>query len=609
MNTTSRWTRIGVTVTVLVVLLVVASIPALAQASCEPVPRGIAGWWPGDATANDLTLAANHGQPVNGATFGQGVIGEAFSLDGVDDRVDVADAPELRPSRFTLAAWVRQDAVLAGSCIICKQVGSSTSDSYSLWLSGGVLRGGMFGFAEAVAPAAFPLGRWMHVAVTYDGSIIRLYQDGRLVAMAAGPIAIVPYDANAVIIGAEDNGVNAFTGFLRGAIDEAQIFGRALSACEIRALHRAAPLQGCKGDGDFDGIPDFQDGCPEVPDAGQQDTDGDGSGDACDCAAADAGAFSVPVDSNDLRFESKNTLDWCRAPSLSGPSTVYDVLRGDLEQLPVSGATPECRSKCVAAMTGLVGWWAGDGTAADWIGGNNGALENGATYRGGWIREAFSFDGVNDRVRTGNLSLGNTFSVAAWVNSDAVNQGGYRRIVETSFATGFYLGVDSSGALYKFSVKSPSAPYGAAHGGQISPGRWQLVVGTYDGSTGTLYVDGVAVATDTFAPPGVVSLPVNIGAYLAGGSGWTGGIDEVLIFDRVLSALEVRSLHEAGCAGQCRQHLGGIDAEWTFPGATDYSTPSPGRGYWYVYRGRNVCGTGTYGFASDGNERTSLVCD
>jgi hypothetical protein len=546
---------------------------------------------------------------VNGVTFAAGPVGNAFVFDGIDDRVEVADAPDLRPLRFTLAAWVRVDVALSQSCILCKQVGSGTADSYSLWLYGGVLRGGMFGYTEAVAPAPFPQSRWTHAATTYDGSIIRLYQDGQLVASAAGPASPVPYDTNPVLLGAEDNGVNNFAGFLRGAIDEAQIFDRPLTGCEIRALARATPFGSCKGDADHDGVPDFEDGCPGVADAGQQDADGDGAGDACDCAPADASAFAIEGDSTDLRFESRQALDWCRDPTFRGTGTVYDVLRGALDQLPVSNAAAECRSTCTVALAGLVGWWAGDGAAQDGIGGHGGALENGAGYRSGWVRQAFSFDGVDDRVRSGNLTLGNTFSVAAWVNSDAVNQGAYRRIVETSYATGFFLGIDGTGTAYKLSVKSPAAPYGSVNGGAVVAGRWQLVVGTYDGANGTLYVDGAAVASGAFAQPGTVTLPVNIGAYLGGGASWKGRIDEVLIFDRALSALEVQSLHEAACAGQCKQPLGGVDAEWTDPGATDRSIPAPGRGYWYVYRPRNACGTGTYGFATDGTERTSSVCD
>ena len=36
--------------------------------------------------------------------------------------------------------------------------------------------------------------------------------------------------------------------------------------------------------------------------------------------------------------------------------------------------------------------------------------------------------------------------------------------------------------------------------------------------------------------------------------------------------------------------------------------PPTGNGYWYLVRGRNTCGPGTYGFESGGTERTTTVC-
>ncbi|MBZ5637627.1 MAG: hypothetical protein LAO51_02600 [Acidobacteriia bacterium] len=42
--------------------------------------------------------------------------------------------------------------------------------------------------------------------------------------------------------------------------------------------------------------------------------------------------------------------------------------------------------------------------------------------------------------------------------------------------------------------------------------------------------------------------------------------------------------------------------------ASDAFTPPAGAGFWYLVRGRNTCGTGTYGFRSGGVERTSTAC-
>jgi len=41
---------------------------------------------------------------------------------------------------------------------------------------------------------------------------------------------------------------------------------------------------------------------------------------------------------------------------------------------------------------------------------------------------------------------------------------------------------------------------------------------------------------------------------------------------------------------------------------SDPAVPASGRAFWYVVRGRNACGRGTYGFGSGGVERTSSTC-
>jgi len=42
--------------------------------------------------------------------------------------------------------------------------------------------------------------------------------------------------------------------------------------------------------------------------------------------------------------------------------------------------------------------------------------------------------------------------------------------------------------------------------------------------------------------------------------------------------------------------------------AIDLAAPAPGSGYWYLIRGDNVCGPGTYGYATSGAERLSAAC-
>jgi hypothetical protein len=41
---------------------------------------------------------------------------------------------------------------------------------------------------------------------------------------------------------------------------------------------------------------------------------------------------------------------------------------------------------------------------------------------------------------------------------------------------------------------------------------------------------------------------------------------------------------------------------------TDGAEPFPGSAHWYLVRGRNTCGAGGYGAASDGSERLTAAC-
>jgi hypothetical protein len=42
--------------------------------------------------------------------------------------------------------------------------------------------------------------------------------------------------------------------------------------------------------------------------------------------------------------------------------------------------------------------------------------------------------------------------------------------------------------------------------------------------------------------------------------------------------------------------------------AHDDAVPEQGRSFWYLVRGRSLCGTGTYGTARDGTPRVTTVC-
>jgi len=67
---------------------------------CIEPPNGLISWWPGDGNANDIE-DGNDGTLVNGAASAPGKVGQAFSLDGIDDHISVNSNSNLNPSSFT----------------------------------------------------------------------------------------------------------------------------------------------------------------------------------------------------------------------------------------------------------------------------------------------------------------------------------------------------------------------------------------------------------------------------------------------------------------------------------------------------------------------------
>jgi hypothetical protein len=104
---------------------------------CVTPPSGLVSWWPGENNANDIQ-SSNHGALQNGATFAAGKVGQAFSLDGVDDYVEVPDSPSLTPpsSSITLEAWVKPDAVNGDYVIMSKYNSNNPSVNGVSWYLG-----------------------------------------------------------------------------------------------------------------------------------------------------------------------------------------------------------------------------------------------------------------------------------------------------------------------------------------------------------------------------------------------------------------------------------------------------------------------------------------
>src|SRR5207244_7730303 len=105
--------------------------------ACVTPPADMIGWWPGDGDANDIENG-NNGTLENGTTFAAGEVGQAFSFDGVNDRVSVPDSPLMHLTRFSLDAWVNPSDLNALRTIMAKRLtGTRNSWCYGIRMEPG----------------------------------------------------------------------------------------------------------------------------------------------------------------------------------------------------------------------------------------------------------------------------------------------------------------------------------------------------------------------------------------------------------------------------------------------------------------------------------------
>ena len=213
--------------------------------------------------------------------------------------------------------------------------------------------------------------------------------------------------------------------------------------------------------------------------------------------------------------------------------------------------TAALANPCAAPPQGVVDWWPGEGSTGDLVGTDTGILANGATFAAGKVGQAFSLNGAGAYVELGRVSPGATWTLEAWINASAILSD--RRVI---------LGCHADCRDWSLLLNNGEIGLNIGRNGCVAivgsginavTGVWYHVVGTCDGSTAKLYVNGQLMNSGWVDANYVgSSASLRIGGSVCCGEYFAGLVDEATLYNRALSPAEVFDLFDAGGSGKCK---------------------------------------------------------
>jgi fibronectin type 3 domain-containing protein len=521
-------------------------------------PPLVAAYSFGEGTGSTVTDSSGNGNTgtIVGATWNAGgKYGSALTFNGTSSRVDIPDSPSLHlTTGMTLEAWVNPTTSPNG----WRDIVYKGNDNY--YLEGSTTTGsrpaggGTFGGSNANAFGASPLTTnvWTHMAVTYDGSTIRLYVNGVLAGSQA-KTGTITTSSNPLQIGGDNFFGNQY---FNGSIDEVRVYSGALSVAAIQA-DMATPID--TGGGSPDTQPPSATG-PLTASATGSSQINLSWGAATDnvavtgyrvdrCQGAGCTVFSH------LAQIQPPVTTFSDTGLTAGTSYSYQVraMDGAGNLGPVSNvATAVTSSAPVANLVAAYGFDEGSGTTvADSSGhGNTGTIVGATWTAAGKFGSALAFNGTSSRVDipdSPSLRLTTGMTLEAWVNPTA-SPSGWRDVVYKG-NDNYYLEASTTSAA----TPAGGGTFGGANGNvfglaPLATSTWTHIAVTYDGSTLRYFINGSQVATK--AQTGAIttsSNPLQIGGdNFFSDQYFKGTIDEVRVYDAALTATQIQNDMNAG---------------------------------------------------------------
>ncbi|MDP2668718.1 MAG: LamG-like jellyroll fold domain-containing protein [bacterium] len=558
---------------------------ASAQFSWLQPITGLVGWWKMDenpaihnnliadssGSGNNGTLLTNNGS-TNKSVAGQ--IDRAVNFDGNDDNVNLGDNTSLRfgTGSFTIAAWIKP-ATLDGTDTInsLRVIGKDNyptkwwvidlndADNDNIANVEFEAKGdsGNSGSTQSTGELV-SVNAWTHIVIVYDRGSFQAHYYGNGVFDSTQIISASFTDTLNIAGSNIYLGSGSWNNF-NGLIDDVRIYNRALSASEIQTIYDG---------GESPSVPTNLTATPapssRINLSWTASTDNVGvTGYRVErCEGSGCSSFVQIATPIGASFSDSGVV--------LGESYSYRVRAADAAGN-LSGYS-SVASATAQSVAGLAGWWRlddgiGSLIAADSSGnGNTGTLANGPAWTAaGQISGALIFDGTDDRINLGSpATLDNLQqkTLSLWVNYSSIGSIDVPGLVDKQDggSSGWLLRlnpvVNGSDLRLRF-VQNFSGTSGewSSNASTVPYDSWAHVVVTYDkanaGNQPSFYVNGSSVASSAItSPAGTAADDSAVNAYIgdrsASDNSFKGSLDDVRVYNGILSPAEIQIIYDAG---------------------------------------------------------------
>jgi gliding motility-associated-like protein len=585
---------------------VIAQIPSYVPSS------GLVAWWPFTGNAKDSSGNGNDGT-VYGATLTTDRFGKTNSAYNFNvanwtwgangDYIYIPYKPVLNFQEFTVSAWVRRASNGAtmspqALALICRFEYGYTSPYGESWFlniahgtssTGAVLTGVVIQQAPSPAPNFFctttktiPQNQWSFVTMTYSNKTINMYIDGQLACTTKNVnITINSQSTSGISIGLSRQANGHWSPF-DGKLDDIGIWNRALDPCEIAGLYQSKVVSPK----------------PSSVSIGANTQNYCGKDSVKITATSGFKSYAWSNGKTGSSIFVKNTGTYTVAATDSQGCTVYDTavisvlnpkisprdtvacnvnsVNLSVKNVSLSG---NCGSMDAGLKIGMTAWYPFCGNANDQVGTNNGTITGGASLTTGELsvpNTAYSFNGSSSYIGLSQPFLGGgqvsefTLRSKVKLNSLSNNPNFW---IKTLFWGEISWGI-SNGAVQLFWANNVTGNkysniFTDTSVVKLKTAKWYDLIVTFKNSKGTIYVDGLPVATKMIwsAQGGAVLSTTQVessanfqqdagssrlGVRNIGGS-WVnylnGSIDEFNVWNRALSASEISKLYTQESTG------------------------------------------------------------